>query len=342
MMLRLVLWLISMLNLVILALSRLQVWMLRRCRIWLPPPSVTPPAIGGTPNGLSDAGGYGNNESGRDYTRLPFVPDQNDNYVEGAFGPEFDGQGRFAGGADATGSGGSGQGASQTYWNLRNKLENLGGGSYGSSSYGGYSGGGGGYYDPSEANLPKNKGFSKKYDEEQLASTIQGRPTAILPRLGIDDEASYGYLSELPIADLLALSDAGTRKKGWYGRSRTTKSGYVIPPKFKQGKYTNELAGLYKDIQAGGGPSTEEMLQNLFNAKKKSYVGQQFGKKVSVGDQASAASQYLDTIRQTQGIRVGAGQSLTDQMMIDQWAEKNMRKKKPGRLNKYLRQQGVM
>jgi hypothetical protein len=306
------------------------------------PPDVSLPDFGGMSNGpVDDAGGYGNNESGRNYTRLPFVPSQNDNFIEGPYGRSFD----YGSGGGSSGGGssqGHGGGASQTYWNLRNKLDNLGGGSSGYSSGGDYSSGGGGYYDPSEVKLPKNRGFSGRYDEEQLASTITGRPTAILPRLGIDDAASYSYLSGLPADQLLALSDRGAKGKSWYKDSRTTKSGYVIPPQLKQGKYTNALAGLYQEIQGGGGDALDPtaMMHNLLNARKKSYLGQQFTKKQSVGDQAAAASGYLSTIRQIQGESVGAGQTDYDNMLIDQWAERNMKKKKPKSVTNYLKKQG--
>lgn len=310
------------------------------------PPSVSMPDMGGMPyvptggsypSSGGDAAGYGGNDSWRS---LPFVPHQNDNFVDAA---QPNVPGGFSGGGGG-GSGGGGGGASDTYWNLRNKLENLGGGGY-SSGYGSGYGGGGGYYNPADAKLPKNHGFSRKYDEEQLANTIQGRPTSILPRLTRGGSAAeYQFLADMPVDALMQLSDAGTRRKSWYGKSRTKKSGYVIPPKFKQGKYTNNLADIYRAIQGGGGEvlDPQVMMNNLLNARKKSFVGQQFGKKVSVGDQANAMSQHLNTIGQAFGTQdlIAEGTQEYNDFVIDQWAQKNMKKKKPGNIKKYMKKQG--
>lgn len=288
---------------------------------------------------VDSSGGYGNNESGRQYSNLPFVPEQNDNYIPDAFGRAADYGG---GGGGEGGSGGGGGGASDTYWNVRNRLEGLGDG--GSSSYGsGYSGGGG-YYDPADAKYPKNKGFSKKYDEEQLAETIGVRPTSILPRIAGDDMSAEGYqfMADLPAAGMLALSRFGTKKKSFYGKSRTTKSGYVIPPKLKQGKYTNALADLYKGIKSGetNAFDSQQQVQNLYGARRNSYVGQQFGKKVNITDQTSAMTDHLNTVYATKGIdnALTQGSMNYDQYLMDQWSEQNLKKKKPGRLNRYMEQ----
>jgi hypothetical protein len=250
----------------------------------------------------------------------------------------------------ARSGGGGGGGTSPMYDNLRakgmamaSKLKGYGGGGGYSSGYSDY----GNYKEPKyeEPELPKNKGFSRRYEEEPLAEGIFGNPSAILPEIytGRIGDPGYQYLRDLPADDLTMLT-AGTKGKSWLGKTKTDRAtGYEYQEPNKTGKYVNALTNTYQGIldQSGDYLDPYALQANMLSARRKSSLGSQFTNKVDAADQTYQMGNYINTI----GSLMPQGSEnmyvQTAQNKIDAWGNNAMKRKKPGSLLRYLRREGM-
>jgi hypothetical protein len=294
--------------------------------------------------GGGQGGGYGGGSSGgyQEQVRVPGGSAAGPFETAAASNRPYEAERALGSGYGGGSSGGGGGGASDAYWNLRNKLSGAFGDDGGGYSSGGYpSSSGYGSSDPLEPRIRKNAGFSKKYNEEALNETIGLNPHAVLPRVMTPGEVGYDWVRGMDAGGIMELG-AGTKGKGWMTKDRVNKYGYVTPGVLNQNKYTNNLGQMYTDMQSGGSGWLDQQtaLNNLLGAKKKSYVGSQFGNKVSIIDQANSANRYLQTIADM-GPDISADAYMyAAQADIDTWQEQALRKKKPGSVTKYLKSRG--
>jgi hypothetical protein len=329
----------------------------------------------GMPGGEFNDGGYG-------YQEQVYVPGG------AAAGPFETRAAPMAGGGGGGGfrgsssGGGGGGGASDAYWNLRNKLMGKvnsfgsGGSSYG--SYGGYgsygsSGGTTGWQDPYEKpDYGTNRGFSKRYEEEPLHETILNNPHAILPKFLDPGGVAYNWLRGLDTGALAELTGRMARGKtgSWAGEEKIDpKTGYIIPPKYKQGKYTNELGKFYENqVNGTGSLDRGALMHALVTAPRKSYVGGQFNPRHKTIDSVASRYNYgtgktdykvghvsrgIDILDQTASAQryleaaISVGPSYTAnayrsavQNDIDTWTEQALKRKNAGSLTRSLKRGG--